>query len=74
MCLGCEVYPHVDDEDEYDKDIKRCFLNGYPQGEKGYLLWRKSTDEIIICRKRDFLEFSRKDEEEKEVEAKWEGW
>ena len=21
-----EVHPHVDDEDEYDKDMKRCFL------------------------------------------------
>ena len=44
---GCEVYPHVTDEDQYDKDIERCFLVGYPQGEKGYLLWRISRDEII---------------------------
>ena len=26
----CEVYPHVIDEDEYDKDMERCFLIGYP--------------------------------------------
>ena len=71
---GCEVYPHVDDEDKYDKDIERYFLIGYPRGEKSYLLWRKSTDEIVTCRKADFLEFSREDEEEEEVEAKWEGW
>ena len=25
---GCEVYPHVDDKDEYGKDMKRCFLIG----------------------------------------------
>ena len=29
---GCMVYPHVDDEDEYDKNMKRCFLIGYPRG------------------------------------------
>ena len=35
---GCEVYPHITDEDQYDKDMEICFLIGYPQGEKGYLL------------------------------------
>ena len=59
---GCEVYPHVDDDDAYDKDMERCFLIGYPQGEKDYILCRKSTDEIITCRKGDFLEFNREDE------------
>ena len=70
----CEVYPHVDDEDEYDKDMEICFVIGYPRGKKGYLFWRKSTDEIVTCRKGDFLEFSREDQEEEGVEAKWEGW
>ena len=77
LCVwGCEVYLHVNDEyeDEYDKDMERCFLIRYPQGDKGYLLWRKSIDEIITCRKGDFLEFSREDEEEKEAKARWEGW
>ena len=62
LCVwSCEVYPHVKDEDEYDKDIERCFLIGYPQGEKDFLLWRKSIDKIITCRKGDFLEFSIED-------------
>ena len=31
LCIwGCEVYPHVIDEDQYGKDMKRCFLIGYP--------------------------------------------
>ena len=51
-----------------------CFLIEYPQGEKGYLLWRKLRDEIITCRIGDFLEENRKDEEEDEVEVEWEGW
>ena len=73
---GCEVYPHVSDKDQYDKDMERYFLIGYPQGEKGYLLQRKSRDEIITCRIGDFLEDSREDkqEEEAEAEAEWEGW
>ena len=27
---GCEVYPHVNDEGQYDKNMERCFLIGYP--------------------------------------------
>ena len=45
-----------------------------PRGEKGYIFWRNSIDEIITCRKGDFQEFSKEDEEEEEVEAKWKGW
>ena len=66
---GCEVYPHVNDEDEYDKDMERCFLIGYPRGEKGYLLWRKSTDEIVTCRKGGLLKVTREYEEDEETEA-----
>ena len=61
-------------KNEYDKDMERCFLIGYLQGEKGYLLWRKSTDEIITCGKWDFPEFNREDEEEDEAQAMWDGW
>ena len=72
---GCEVYPYIiSDEDQYDTDIERCFLIGRPQGEKGYLLQRKSRDEIMTCRIGDFLEDGKKDREEEEAEAEWEGW
>ena len=71
---GCEVYPHVSDEDQYDKDMEIRFMIGYPQGEKDYLLWRKSRDEIITCRIGDFLEDDRKDGEDEEAESEWEGW
>ena len=71
---GCEVYPHGSDEDQYNKDMERCFLIGYPQGKKGYLLQRKSRDEIITCRIGNFLEDDRKDKEGQEVEAEQEGW
>ena len=54
--------------------MERCFLIGYPQGEKGYLLWGKSRDEIITCRIGNFLKYGREDEEEEEAEAEWEGW
>ena len=64
----CKVYLHVS-----DKDMERCFFIRYPQGEKGYLLWKKSRDEIIICRIWHFLKDGREDREEEEVEAEWEG-
>ena len=57
---GCEVYPYVDDEDEYDDDMERCFLIGNPHGEKGYLLGKKSTDEIMTCRKGFFWNLKEK--------------
>ena len=56
-------------KDQYDKDMERCFLIGYPQDEKGYLLWWKSRDEIITCKINDFLEDGKKDREKKEAEA-----
>ena len=62
LCVwGCEVYAHVTNEDEYDKNMERCFLIGYPKGEKSYILLRKSTNEIIMCRKGNFLEDGRED-------------
>ena len=71
---GCEFYPYVSDEDQYDKAMERCFPIEYPQDEKGYLLWRKSRDEIITCRRRDFLEDGREDREKEQIEAKRERW
>ena len=54
--------------------MERCFLIRYPQGEKGYLLWRKSRDEINTYRIEDFLEDGREDSEEEEAEAESAGW
>ena len=53
--------------------MRKCFLIGYPQGEKGYLLQRKSKEEIITCRIGDFLEDGREDKEEEDAEAEWVG-
>ena len=56
------------------KTWRDVFLIGYPQGEKGYLLWWKSRDAIITCRINDFLEDGKEDREEEEAEVEWEGW
>ena len=49
--------------------MERCSLIGSPQREKGYLLDRKSRDEILTFRIGNLLEDGREDREEYETKA-----
>ena len=56
---GCEVYPCKKARDEVDRNSEKYFLIGYPKEEKGYILYRQSTNTTFISRSGDFLEDER---------------
>ena len=64
----CEVYPCKKEGDEVDRNSEKCFLLGYPKEEKGYILYRQSTNTTFISRSGDFLEDEREVRQENDEE------